>query len=206
MTTAIRFFPTAILALSLIHSAPRAYAAEPLATSDSSLPPTSAVLTADALTARLLPTALFPGALLPSALLPGALLPEKLASLALLPASGSMEQSAAEVGKEKQNQDRDHAWRNRWLVSLAPLVASESFDAASSWGLRELNPVLAGPDGRFGMKATSIKFGVIGGLIGAEYLLVKKFPAWAKFFTVVNYTTAGITTGLAVHNYELPGR
>jgi hypothetical protein len=132
------------------------------------------------------------------------LLPEKAASLAL-PASSSREQSAAEVGKEKQNQARNHAWRNRWLISLAPLVASESFDAASSWGLREMNPVLAGPDGRFGMKATSIKFGVIGGLIGAEYLL-KKFPAWAKFFTVVNYATAGVTTGLAVHNYELPGR
>jgi hypothetical protein len=87
-----------------------------------------------------------------------------------------------------------------------PLVASEALDASSSWGLRELNPVLAGSDGRFGMKATGIKFGVVGGLIGVEYLLVKKFPRSAKFFSIVNYSTAGITTGLAVHNYELPGR
>ena len=47
---------------------------------------------------------------------------------------------------------------------------------------------------------------MIGGLIGAEYLLVKKYPRSAKLFTVVNWTTAGATTGLAIHNYSLAGR
>jgi hypothetical protein len=97
-------------------------------------------------------------------------------------------------------------WRKRWAISLAPLLASESLDAASSYGLREMNPLLAQPDGRFGMKAAGVKFGVIGGLIGVEYLLVKKFPRSAKFFTVINWTTAGATTGLAIHNYSLAGR
>jgi hypothetical protein len=36
--------------------------------------------------------------------------------------------------------------------------------------------------------------------------MVRKFPRSAKFFTVVNWTTAGATTGLAIHNYSLPGR
>ncbi len=48
-----------------------------------------------------------------------------------------------------------------------------------------------------------MKFGVISGLIGAEYLIVRKYPRAAKAFSVVNWTSAGITTGLAVHNYNL---
>jgi hypothetical protein len=206
MTTAIRLFSASLLALSLFHSTPKAYAADPLSPSDAFFPaasPASAggALTGPVLTAKLLPTEFFPAPFVADASLP-----EKPASLALLPAYRSVEESAATVIAETPNQARNHAWHKRWLISLAPLVVSQSLDASSSWGLRELNPVLAGSDGRFGMKATAIKFGVIGGLMGAEYLLVKKFPASAKFFTMANYATAGITTGIAVHNYMLPGR
>lgn len=99
--------------------------------------------------------------------------------------------------------DHDTRWRRRWAISLAPLFASEALDAASSYGMRELNPLLAGSDGSFGMKATGIKFGVIGALAGGEYFIVRKHPASAKFFTIVNWVTAGATTGLAVHNFGL---
>lgn len=98
---------------------------------------------------------------------------------------------------------RDTRWRRQWAISLAPLFATEALDAASSYGMRELNPLLAGSNGGFGIKATAIKFGVIGGLAGAEYLVIRKRPATAKFFTIVNWVTAGATTGLAVHNYGL---
>jgi hypothetical protein len=94
-------------------------------------------------------------------------------------------------------------WRRQWAVSLAPLFASQALDAASSYGMLELNPLLASPDGRFGMKATTIKFGVIGALAASEYFLVRKYPRSAKVFTIVNWTTAGATSALAVHNYSL---
>ena len=95
-------------------------------------------------------------------------------------------------------------WRKRWAISLAPLAVSQSLDAASSYGRRELNPFLAGSHGDFGTKATGVKFGVTGALVGVEYFLVKKYPRSVKFFTVVNWTAAGATTGLAVHNFRLP--
>jgi hypothetical protein len=98
----------------------------------------------------------------------------------------------------------DSKWKKQWAISLAPLFVSESLDAASSYGMRELNPLLAGADGGFGMKAAGMKFGVIGALAGVEYILVKKYPHSAKFFSIVNWTTAGATAGLAVHNFELP--
>ncbi|MEO8048875.1 MAG: hypothetical protein ABI833_00545 [Acidobacteriota bacterium] len=99
--------------------------------------------------------------------------------------------------------NHDARWRRQWAISLAPLFASQALDAASSYGKRELNPVLAGSNGGFGMKATGIKFGVVGALVGAESFIVKKHPTAAKFFTIVNWVTAGATTSLAVHNFGL---
>ncbi|MEQ1946434.1 MAG: hypothetical protein ABL995_04560 [Bryobacteraceae bacterium] len=120
-----------------------------------------------------------------------------------------VDEMANQIVKERseaKNFDADARWHKRWAVSLAPLTASQALDASSSYGMRELNPLLASANGGFGMKATSIKFGAVAGLMGVEYLLVKKYPRSAKFFTIVNWTTAGATTGLAVHNYRLPGR
>lgn len=94
-------------------------------------------------------------------------------------------------------------WRRQWAISLAPLLASQALDAASSYGMRELNPLLASSDGGFGMKAASIKFGVVGALAATEYFVVRKYPRSAKVFTVVNWTAAGATSALAVHNYSL---
>ena len=103
----------------------------------------------------------------------------------------------------EQRIGHDARWRRQWAVSLAPLFASEALDAAGSYGMRELNPLLAGSNGGFGMRATTLKFGVVGALAGAEYFVVRKRPASAKIFTLVNWVTAGATTGLAVHNFGL---
>ena len=94
-------------------------------------------------------------------------------------------------------------WHRQWAISLAPLFASQALDAASSYGMRELNPLLASPNGGFGMKATTLKFGVIGALAATEYFVVRKYPRTAKVFTIVNWTAAGATSALAVHNYSL---
>jgi len=94
-------------------------------------------------------------------------------------------------------------WQRQWAISLAPLFASQALDAASSYGMRELNPLLASPNGGFGMKATTLKFGVIGALAATEYFVVRKYPRSAKVFTIVNWTAAGATSALAVHNYSL---
>jgi len=109
----------------------------------------------------------------------------------------SIEKSAEQVAHSEAR------WRKRWVVSLTPLVASQSLDAASSYGMRELNPLLASSNGGFGAKAVGIKFGAAGGALVVEYLLVKKYPRSAKFFSIVNWSTAGITTGFAAHNYAI---
>ena len=43
----------------------------------------------------------------------------------------------------------------------------------------------------------------LGALAGTEYFLVRKHPASAKFFTIVNWVASGATAGLAIHNFRL---
>jgi hypothetical protein len=90
-----------------------------------------------------------------------------------------------------------------WKISLAPLVGSQALDAASSYGMRELNPLLASANGGFEMKAVSIKLGVTAAVVGAEYLIVRKYPHSARLISKLNWTTGIVTTGFAVHNYAI---
>ena len=92
--------------------------------------------------------------------------------------------------------------RRSWERSLLPLLASQSLDAASSYGRRELNPLLADANGGFGMKATTMKFAVVGALIGVEYLVVRRHPRAAGIFSKINWSGAAVTTGLAMHNFS----
>jgi|SRR5689334_6446040 hypothetical protein len=91
----------------------------------------------------------------------------------------------------------------QWKVSLAPVVASQGLDVASSYGMRELNPLLAGSDGRFGPRAAGIKLGATAGLLGVEYLLVRKFPGSARVLSKINWSASILTTGFAVHNFSI---
>lgn len=92
---------------------------------------------------------------------------------------------------------------HRWKLSLVPLAASQALDLSSSWGMRELNPALAGGDGRFGARAATVKLGVVGALVGIEYLIVKKYPRTARAFEKVNWSGAALTSGFAVHNFMI---
>jgi hypothetical protein len=90
-----------------------------------------------------------------------------------------------------------------WKISLAPLVASQALDATSSYGMRELNPLLVSSNGGFEMKATSIKLGVTGAVVGVEYLIVRRYPRSARLISKLNWTTGIVTIGFAVHNFAI---
>lgn len=97
----------------------------------------------------------------------------------------------------------DRAALKSWKVSLAPLIASQALDASSSYGMRELNPLLASSNGGFEMKAASIKLGATGVIVGVEYLIVRKYPRSARVISKLNWTSGIVTTGLAVHNFAI---
>jgi hypothetical protein len=90
-----------------------------------------------------------------------------------------------------------------WKISLAPLVVSQALDVSSSYGMRELNPLLASANGGFEMKGAAIKLGVTGAVVGVEYLIVRKYPRSARVISRLNWTSGIVTAGFAVHNYAI---
>lgn len=107
-------------------------------------------------------------------------------------ATGSLEKSSSEAAAIRA-----------WKRSLVPVVVSQSLDIASSYGMRELNPLLAGPDGRFGAKATTIKIGAAAAVVGLEYLIVRKWPNTGRVFSKLNWGSAVLTGSFAAHNYRI---
>jgi hypothetical protein len=90
-----------------------------------------------------------------------------------------------------------------WKISIAAVIASEAMDAFSSRGLHELNPLLANSEGQFGTKATLLKIGLTGALLGMEYVVLRTHPGAAKIFWKINVISAAVTGGVAAHNLSL---
>lgn len=90
-----------------------------------------------------------------------------------------------------------------WKWSLAPVLASQTLDVASSYQMRELNPLLSASNGRFGVQAATLKLGLAGALLGVEYLIVRAHPGAARVFTKLNWSSAVVTTGFAAHNFAI---
>ncbi len=97
----------------------------------------------------------------------------------------------------------DETSLNRWKLSVVPVFASQALDVTSSYGMRELNPMLASSDGSFGAKGAGIKLGATAGLLGVEYFIVRKYPRSVHVFTKINWSVSIVTTGFAAHNYAI---
>ena len=93
--------------------------------------------------------------------------------------------------------------RYRWKLSVAPVFASQALDVTSSYGMRELNPMLASSDGRFGAKGAGIKLGSTAAMVGLEYWILRKHPRAARIFTKINWSVSIVTTGFAAHNFAI---
>jgi hypothetical protein len=69
--------------------------------------------------------------------------------------------------------------------------------------MRELNPLLASADGRFGAKAASIKFGATAAAVLVELAIVRKYPKSARLFSKLNWSSSALTAGIAAHNFAI---
>jgi hypothetical protein len=83
---------------------------------------------------------------------------------------------------------------------MAALAAASALDMHSSWGKRELNPLLRGPGGRFDTRGVAIKSSIVGTACGFEWLLMRKEPRLGSTFVGVNLGLAAWTGGVAVRN------
>jgi hypothetical protein len=102
-----------------------------------------------------------------------------------------------------QNVDRslNRRLEKSWKLSLIPLVAAQSLDAASSWGHPESNPLLASAGGRFGAQSAGIKLSFVGAATLTEYLIMRRHPGKTRLLIDANRANAVLTFGLAAHNF-----
>jgi hypothetical protein len=96
--------------------------------------------------------------------------------------------------------------RTLWRASVAALAVANVLDVHSSWGKRELNPMLAGQAGHFGGQGALIKLGLQGGLFGIEWLITRRNPNGRLYraLSAINFGASGVIAGTAMHNYQVP--
>lgn len=89
---------------------------------------------------------------------------------------------------------------NLWKWSVASLIAANSLDALSSYGLREGNPLLGT---RFNGTSLAIKSGLTAGQIVAQYFVLKRHPEKRRLAAIVNFAVAGGLGVVAAHNFGI---
>jgi hypothetical protein len=98
---------------------------------------------------------------------------------------------------------RPDAVQRVWIGSICAVVAASAFDAASSWGKQEANPVLASPNGTFGDRGLAIKAAIAGAVLVPQILL-HKHKRFRKTFIIANFADAAVFTAVSVHNLGIP--
>ncbi len=107
--------------------------------------------------------------------------------------------SAQSIVRPEQSRKRS-IW---WKVSAAALAVATSVDAHSSWGRVEANPVLRGSNGRFGSQGVALKALITGGVLSAQYMMLKQHPKAEKYGMWTNFVLTGALGSAAAYNYNL---
>jgi len=90
-----------------------------------------------------------------------------------------------------------------WRVSAALLGAVTIADMQSSIGRQEANPFLASQNGQFGGRGIALKGAFVGGMVGIEWLMLRRNPQAAKYAAGANFAATALTGAVVVHNHML---
>ncbi|MFZ0593634.1 MAG: hypothetical protein WAM39_24455 [Bryobacteraceae bacterium] len=93
----------------------------------------------------------------------------------------------------------DHRSVTVWKISIATMLAATAFDAASSWGKSEQNPLLESSNGTFGAKGLAVKASLAGVSLVPQ-LIFRKNKDLRKIFTIINFGDTAMFTAIASHN------
>ncbi len=101
------------------------------------------------------------------------------------------------------SENRHDAFMNHlWVASIFADIAGTSFDAGTSWGKREGNPLLASSDGTFGARGLSIK-AALAAIVIVPQICLRKHKELKGIFVIGNFGEAAIFAGTAVHNLQV---
>ncbi|HEX7363119.1 MAG TPA: hypothetical protein VF283_21735 [Bryobacteraceae bacterium] len=137
----------------------------------------------------------------PVSVLAGAPAPGRLASPDQAPAglNPSFETGPPGVAVIQLPNARPDTVQRLWIGSICAMVAASAFDAASSWGKQEANPLLASRDRTFGGRGLAIKAAIAGAVLLPQILL-HKHKRLRKSFMFANFADAAVFTAVSIHN------
>ncbi|MGA2326206.1 MAG: hypothetical protein ABSH05_07950 [Bryobacteraceae bacterium] len=96
---------------------------------------------------------------------------------------------------------RKKNWKKQWVISAVALAAANIFDAHSSMGRMETNPLLRNSQGQFnGARGVAFKSAAAGGMLVVQSVLARRNPEMYKTGTVVNFVAAGALGVTAARN------
>jgi len=90
-----------------------------------------------------------------------------------------------------------------WQISAAVLGAVTIADVHSSLGRHELNPMLRSSNGRFGARGIAVKSAIVGGALGAQWLLLRKNPKASGYAAGANFAMAAATSAAVARNHSV---
>ena len=91
-------------------------------------------------------------------------------------------------------------WRKFYRISQTLLIGANAADAATSRGRPELNPVLAGRNGRFGGRGLTIKAAIGAGWLVTQEIVTRHDDGAPATFAVANTAAAAALGAVAVPN------
>ena len=131
-------------------------------------------------------------------------------SFAVLPAQELLPVQKAQDSQTKRSSETLN--KRLWQASIVTLSVANVLDVQSSLGKRELNSALAGSSGTLGARGILLKSSFQGGLLGVEYLMLRRHgltqdASRSKLYrtlSIINFAASGVLSGIAAHNYMVP--
>jgi len=90
-----------------------------------------------------------------------------------------------------------------WKVSAAMLTAVTIADVQSSMGRQEANPLLSSQSGQFSAQGVALKSLMVGGLLGVQWVLLRRNPQASKYAAGANFAMTALTGAAVVHNHMI---
>ena len=95
--------------------------------------------------------------------------------------------------------------RKLWWLSVAALTAATAVDIQSSTGKYEQNSLLQNGSGQFNLtRGLTVKVGMVGAVLGVQYLLYRRQKEIPMMTAVGNLAGAGMLSAIALHNVHVP--
>ncbi len=105
-----------------------------------------------------------------------------------------------------QLQDVSARTRRLYLLSLGAFNAVNTLDITSSFGKRELNPLLAGNGQRFDMGSVAKKLAMVGAIDATQIFALRRQPSAMKRLALANLVMTGVLAGVVAHNYGVSAK